>query len=76
MMGMFGSPGYFLLIALLMIALALYAAYRMTQRPAPSVSETGVYRPISPTATSVALDVAREHAISTADAEQDRTKSA
>jgi MFS family permease len=76
MMGLFGSPGYFLLIAILMIALALYAGYRMTQRRAPPVSETATYTPISPTATSVALDVAREHAINTADSGQDRTKSA
>ncbi len=76
MMGVFGSPGYFLVIAVLLISLALYAAYRMTQRPAPAVSETAAYTPISPTATSVALDVAREYANSTADAEQERDKSA
>jgi len=76
MMGVFGSPGYFLVIAVLLISLALYAAYRMTQRRAPSISETATYTPISPTATSVALDVAREYAISTADAEQERDKSA
>lgn len=75
-MGLFGSPGYFLIIAILMIALSVYAAYRMTQRRAPPVSETATYTPISPTATSVALDVAREHAITTADAESDRSKSA
>ncbi len=75
MMGVFGSPGYFLFIAILMIALALYAGYRMTQRPAPAVSETAAYTPISPTATSVALDVAREVANTNADAEQDRAKS-
>ena len=76
MMGVFGSPGYFLVIAVLLISLALYAAYRMTQRRAPAISETAAYTPISPTATSVALDVAREYAISTADAEQERDKSA
>ena len=76
MTGAFGSPGYFLVIAVLLISLALYAAYRMTQRPAPAVSETAAYTPISPTATSVALDVAREYANSTADAEQERDKSA
>ena len=76
MMGVFGSPGYFLVIAVLLISLALYAAYRMTQRRAPAISETATYTPISPTATSVALDVAREYAISTADAEQERDKSA
>ncbi len=75
-MGVFGSPGYFLIIAVLMIALSVYAAYRMTQRRAPPVSETATYAPISPTATSVALDVAREHAISTADAEHERAKTA
>lgn len=64
MMGLFGSPGYFLLISVLMVALTLYAAYRMTQRPAPPVSETANYMPVSPTATSVAVEVAREHAIS------------
>ena len=51
MMGIFGPPGYFIFLAMLMIALAVYSAYRMTVRPAPSVEDTGSYAPILPSAT-------------------------
>lgn len=61
-MGAFGPHGYFLLIAVLLIALAIYAAYRMTQRAAPSVETTGSYAPILMSSTSVAVEVAIETA--------------
>lgn len=61
-MGIFGNEGYFILIAVLMILLAVYAGYRMTQRPAPRVDETGGFAPISPNSTPVAVELAREYA--------------
>ncbi len=61
-MGVFGPEGYFVLIAVLLLALAGYAAYRMTQRPAVPVDETASYSALSPTSTAVALEVAQEYA--------------
>lgn len=62
-MGQVGPRGFFLFIALLLAALALYALYRMTQRAAPSADETSAYAPVLPTATPVAMEVAQEVAI-------------
>ncbi|MCL6283079.1 MFS transporter [Ruegeria sp. 2012CJ41-6] len=59
----FGPPGFFLFIAVLLIALALYAAFRMTQRAAVPVEETGTMSPMGPIATQVAMEVAQEVAI-------------
>ena len=62
----FGSFGYFLIIALLMGTLAIYAAYRTTRRAAPSVEDANSYTPVLPTASPVALELAQEFAIETA----------
>lgn len=59
-MGQIGPGGFFLFLAGLMFALAGYAAYRMTQRAAIPVEETGSYAPIAPTAGSVAVELAQE----------------
>jgi MFS family permease len=63
-MGAIGPQGYFLFIAILMIMLVGYAAYRMTQRAAPD--ETESYTHVMPASTSVAVEWAQEHAIETA----------
>ncbi|MFY0679827.1 MAG: MFS transporter [Thalassovita sp.] len=68
-MGFMGPPGYFLIIAILMSAMAAYAGYRMTQRPAISVEDTTTYTPVMPAATPVAVDFAREYDIETAEEE-------
>lgn len=65
-MEMAGPQGFFLMLALFLAALAGYALYRMTQRPAPSVSDTASYAPILPTATPVAANLAQEIAIDAA----------
>lgn len=70
-MELFGPPGFFLFIAALMIALTGYAAYRMTQRSAPSVDDTGTYATIYPTASPVAVELAQEYAIEEAQHEDD-----
>ena len=62
----FGPFGYFLIIALLMGTLAIYAAYRTTLRAAPSVEDANSYTPVLPTASPVALELAQEFAIETA----------
>lgn len=63
-----GANGFFLFIGVLMIGLAIYAAFRMTQRTAPSAEddyEATSYAPVLPTATTVALEVAQEIYIET-----------
>ncbi|MEX0348038.1 MAG: MFS transporter [Paracoccaceae bacterium] len=59
----FGPPGFFVLIAVLLLVLALYAAFRMTQRPTIPIEETGTISPMGPIATQVAMEVAQEVAI-------------
>lgn len=63
-----GPGGFYLFTAVLFVALALYAAYRATRRPAVPVDETGNYVAIHPTATAVAMEYAQEYAI---ESEQD-----
>ncbi|WP_170782600.1 MFS transporter [Ruegeria lacuscaerulensis] len=67
----FGPPGFFLIIATLLVAMALYTMYRMTQRAAIPVDETGTMSPLYPTASPVAFEVAQEVAIEAAEADQD-----
>ncbi|QDY68884.1 MFS transporter [Qingshengfaniella alkalisoli] len=61
LMTVLGSWAFFGFIAVLMTVLSLYAAYRMTQRPAPSVSETASYAPVAPTSTAVAVEAAQDY---------------
>jgi MFS family permease len=60
LMSTMGPFGYFIIIAVLLLALAAYAVYRMTQRAAPSSDETSVYTPVMPTASVVAVEAAQE----------------
>ena len=64
-----GRGGFFLYIAVLMAALAAYAAWRMTQRAAPAVADTGAFAPITPTASPLAVEAALEHIQDEADAQ-------
>lgn len=66
-----GPEGFFLLIAVLLLTMAVYAGYRTTQRASPSVEDTGAYAPVSPTATPIAMEVAQEYAIDAAEEEDD-----
>jgi MFS family permease len=59
----FGAPGFFLLMTALLFALALYALYRMTQRPSIPVEATGTFAPVSPASTPVAVELAQEYVI-------------
>lgn len=58
-----GPQGFFLLIFGLLALVSLYALYRMTQRAAPSVEDTGAYAPVMPSSTPVAVEVAQEYFI-------------
>ncbi|MEM6565962.1 MAG: MFS transporter [Pseudomonadota bacterium] len=62
-MGIIGPSGFFLFIALLFVALVLYAAYRSTQRSTVAVEDTGTYVLVTPAYTSVAMEYAQEYAI-------------
>lgn len=66
-MALVGPPGFFLLILLLMAALAIYALFRMTQRAGVSVADTGIYTALSPSATPIAVEAAQEYAIEVAE---------
>lgn len=71
-----GPQGYFLNIAFLLVAVSLYAGYRMTQRPAVPTEETTAYTPVMQSATPVAVEFAREFAIDSAsDDEEDSSAS-
>jgi len=61
--GVLGPAGFFLFMAALLIIMGAYALYRMTQRAAISVDETGAFQQVMPTLTPVALEVAQEVAI-------------
>jgi len=66
-MGVIGPGGFFFYISLLMIGLAIYAAYRMTQRAVTTtVDEMTSYTAISPAASPIAVEVAQEVYIETA----------
>ncbi|WP_299924909.1 MFS transporter [uncultured Pelagimonas sp.] len=66
-MAMVGPPGFFLLILVLLTLMSCYALFRMTQRDAISVEDTGLYTALSPAATPIAVEVAQEYAIEVAE---------
>ncbi len=67
LMELVGPRGFWLFIAGLLTVLVCYAAYRMTQRAAIPVDETGVYVSVLPTASPVAVEAAQEWAIEQSD---------
>ncbi|MEL7115316.1 MAG: MFS transporter [Pseudomonadota bacterium] len=62
-----GAEGFWLFIAVLMLAVASYSLYRMTQRAAVPVDETAAYVAVMPTVTPVAVEAAQEWAIEQAE---------
>ncbi|WP_292290484.1 MFS transporter [Marivita sp.] len=70
-MQVMGPPGYFVLLAFMLLTLTAYAVYRMTQRRAPSSEDTIAYQSMMPTASPVTVEIASEWAIETAEAEAD-----
>ena len=73
LMGQVGDGGYWLMMAILMMSISAYAAYRMTQRLAPPVDETGAYIKILPSASHVALEAAQEWAVEAAEDDNSET---
>ncbi len=66
-MQIFGPGGFWLAVMIPLLLMAVYAAYRMTRRPALAVSETAAYVAVMPSATAVAVEVAQEWAIEQAE---------
>lgn len=60
LMGVTGARGFFIVIGVLYLMLALYILWRMRQRAAPSL--TGAFRSMAPTATPVAAVAVLESA--------------
>ena len=69
--GVLGVGAFFLVMAALLLALAAYALYRMTQRPSVPVEETGTFAPVAPTSTAFAVELAQEYAIEAEQEAQD-----
>jgi len=67
LMEVVGPEGFWIMLAGLLLSVAGYALYRMTQRPAPSSDETGAYVSVTPSASPVAVEVAQEVAIEAAE---------
>ena len=60
-MGLFGPAGFWLFVAVLLMGLALYAGYRMTQREyTTSVEDQVPYAAVSASASPVAVELAQE----------------
>ncbi len=73
MMGVIGPRGFFAYMAIMLAALVAYAGYRMTQRAAIPVEDTGTYIPISPTASAVVVELAQEVSIEAAIEEEEQS---
>ncbi|MFW8593235.1 MFS transporter [Cribrihabitans neustonicus] len=71
-----GPRGFFAFIAALMFLMALYAAYRATQRASVPVEDTASYAPVYPSSTPVAVEFAQEYAIDTELEEQEAAQDA
>ncbi|NBB96644.1 MAG: MFS transporter [Alphaproteobacteria bacterium] len=70
MMGVIGPDGFFVFIGVLTATLAVYAAWRMTQRPSTPVAETGPYAPVSPVVSAATVEAVYQDL---ADSSQDGT---
>lgn len=72
LMGVLGAWAFFLFVALLGFGMAGYAAYRMTQRAAPSSDDTDSYTAVAPGASPLVVAYAQEIAIEAAQDGQDK----
>jgi len=72
MMSVFGPRGFFILIAILTIAMVIYAAYRMTQRKAPAVADTDSFTAVMASSSPMAVTFAQEYDIDVAQEDADQ----
>ncbi|HGG05122.1 MAG TPA: MFS transporter [Aliiroseovarius sp.] len=59
-MAAFGPNGFFAYVAIILILLVVYGAWRSTQRPSLDVDEQGTFVSLAPAASPVAVDMAQE----------------
>lgn len=71
LMGLIGPNGYWAYMAVLLAMLAIYAAWRATQRRALTPQEQGNFAVITPNATPLAVEASLDEAQSDADAVAD-----
>lgn len=69
MMQLFGPSGFYAFIAALMATMFLYGMYRTSQRPAPSVEDSGSFVPVAFASTEVAMSAAQEVYVEQSDEE-------
>ena len=74
LMGVIGPRGFFVVVAVLGLSIAAYAAYRMTQRAAPAPDKTDSYTAVAPSASPMAVEFAQEFAIETAQEGEETAK--
>ena len=67
----FGAEIFFIIIFLLMVTLAFYAGYRMTQRA--TVANTAAYAAVLPNSTGVAVEIAQEYAFNIASDDDEKS---
>ena len=70
-MNAYGPEIFFVIIALLMATLAIYAGYRMTQRA--TVSDTSSYAAVLPNSTGVAVEIAQEFAFDVTNDDEEKS---
>ena len=73
LMANYGADSFIYAVAVLFGFISVYAMFRMTQRAAPSVEDTGTYAVVTPQATAVAVDIAQEYAVEQSGGEEDTT---
>lgn len=66
-MDLAGPEGFWLFLAILLLSMSTYAAWRMTRRASIAIEDTATYAPLAPTATPVAVTVAQEYYADTLD---------
>ena len=71
-----GPAGYFAFLAGLMALLAVYAAYRMTVRPAPDTDSTESYAPVLTSASPVVMEAVQEYYADAVETSEDDTAEA
>ncbi|TYB89760.1 MFS transporter [Oceaniovalibus sp. ACAM 378] len=62
LMGVFGPPGFWVFMSVLMLLIGSYALYRMTRRAAPGISDTSAYVTVLASSSQVAVGAAQEWA--------------
>ncbi len=76
LMEIFGPPGFFLFLVGLFGTLAVYAAYRMTQRPSPNIEDYSAHTPVAPTSTVVTIEAVAEEWVEQATDQENETEAA